>query len=122
VMPQSTIHDRCATMPTVIGRKRGGSVTPAPCITCEPSEANGPAQSLWRIPNPIIAPEVAAAATSPARTPARIREEITREKKRRDRVHSREFTSQVAGANSGTREKTAGVVVIRPYQFDNCDQ
>ena len=90
-MPHSTIHDRWAVRPAVEARNRGGSVTPKLVVTSAPSDAKGPSQSLWRIPNPMIAPAVAAAATSPARTPTRIREEITRERKPRGRLHSREI-------------------------------
>ena len=89
--PHSTIQDRWAVTPAVEARIRGGSVTPKREVISAPRDAKGPSQSLWRIPNPMIAPAVAAAATSPARTPTRIREEITRERKSRGHVHSREL-------------------------------
>jgi DNA-binding response OmpR family regulator len=76
-IPHTTIHDTCATRPATVGMKRGMPATPKPLSTWLPSVAKGPDQSLWRTPNPMIAPPVAAAAINPARTPARIREENT---------------------------------------------
>jgi len=45
-IPQITIQATWATIPAVVGRNRGAAATPAPCITCSPSVAKGPDQSL----------------------------------------------------------------------------
>ena len=111
-IPQITIQARWAVRPAVEASSRGGSANPKPAVTAAPSDAKGPSQSLWRMPNPMIAPAVAAAATSPARTPTRIREEITGERKPRGRVHSSELSPLAARTVSGTHEIVSEVLSL----------